>query len=151
MTPVSYFSAELSALIDRDFGGSQLKFGRTVGIDQSMVSRQCAGLSMPDRATVDRFEKTLTETQAIPLVVAYLQDHCPLQLRPQVVIRAKPQSGKLPANENLKIDLARFSTHQRSLIRGIVDVVVTDPQATQFLESLLKFCNQEDSSAQGSH
>ena len=115
-----------------------------------MVSRQCAGLSMPDRATVDRFEKTLSQTQAIPLVVAYLQDHCPLPLRPQVVIRAKPQSGKLPANENLKIDLARFPTHQRALIRGIVDVVVTDPQATQFLESLLKFCNQEDSSAQGS-
>ena len=106
---------------------------------------------MPDRATVDRFEKTLTETQAIPLVVACLQDHCPLQLRPQVVIRPKPQSGKLPANENLKIDLARFPTHQRALIRGIVDVVVTDPQATQFLESLLKFCNQEDSTAQGSY
>lgn len=105
---MSYLSAELSALIDEDFDGSQLKFGRAVGIDQSMVSRQCAGLSMPDRATMHRFAKTLTETQAIPLVVAYLQDHCPLQLRPQVVIRAKPQSGKLPANENLKIDLARF-------------------------------------------
>ena len=141
MTPVSYFSAELSALIDRDFGGSQLKFGRTVGIDQSMVSRQCAGLSMPDRATVDRFEKTLSQTQAIPLVVAYLQDHCPLPLRPQVVIRAKPQSGKVKASENLKIDLARFPTQQRALIQGFVNIVTTDARAAELMGSLIKFCD----------
>ena len=141
MTRVSYFSAELSALIDRDFGGSQLKFGRTVGIDQSMVSRQCAGLSMPDRATVDRFEKTLSQTQAIPLVVAYLQDHCPLPLRPQVVIRAKLPSGKAQARENMKIDLARFPTHQSALIQGIVNIVTTDARAAELIDSLIKFCD----------
>ena len=141
MTPVSYFSAELSALIDRDFGGSQLKFGRTVGIDQSMVSRQCAGLSMPDRATVDRFEKTLSQTQAIPLVVAYLQDHCPLPLRPQVVIRAKLPSGKAQARENMKIDLARFPTHQSALIQGIVNIVTTDARAAKLMGSLIKLCD----------
>jgi hypothetical protein len=96
---------------------------------------------MPDRATVDRFEKTLSQTQAIPLVVAYLQDHCPLPLRPQVVIRAKPPSGKAQARENMKIDLARFPTHQSALIQGIVNIVTTDARAAEFFDSLIKFCD----------
>jgi hypothetical protein len=142
---VSFFSAQLSTLIDQDFDGSQLKFGRAVGIDQSMVSRQCAGLSLPDRATVDRLAKMLSETQAIPLVVAYLQDHCSLPLRPQLVIRAKPQLGKVKASENLKIDLARFPTHQRALIQGFVNIVTTDARATELMGSLIKFCDSNGS------
>ncbi len=136
---VSYFSAELLALINRDFDGSQLKFIRAVGIDQSMVSRQCAGLIIPGRSTVDRLAKMLSETQAIPLVVAYLQDNCPLHLRPQVVIRAKPQSGKVPVKENLKIDLARFPTHQRAVIQGFVDIVTTDAKAAELTDILVNF------------
>jgi len=142
---VSYFSEEMASLIDRQFEGSQLKFGRAVGIDQSMVSRQCAGLSMPDRATVHRLARALSETQAIPLVVAYLQDLCPLELRPKVAIQAKPQSGKSKSDSGLKIDLARFTTRQRSLIREFMDIVMTDPQATSFLEALLKFRDHAES------
>jgi transcriptional regulator with XRE-family HTH domain len=129
----------MASLIDRQFEGSQLKFGRAVGIDQSMVSRQCAGLSMPDRATVHRLARALSETQAIPLVVAYLQDLCPLELRPKVVIQTKPHLGKSKSEEGLIIDLARFTTRQRSLIREFMDIVMTDPGATSFLEALLKF------------
>jgi transcriptional regulator with XRE-family HTH domain len=147
---VSYFSEELASLIDRQFEGSQLKFGRAVGVDQSMVSRQCAGLSMPDRATVHRLAKALSETQAIPLVVAYLQDHCPLQLRSKVVIQARPQLGKSRSGDSLKIDLARFTTRQRSLIREFMDIVVADPGATSFLEALLKFRDQDESSKHNS-
>ncbi|MEY2787013.1 MAG: hypothetical protein RLZZ34_156, partial [Verrucomicrobiota bacterium] len=64
---VSHFSAELAALIQREFEGSQLKFGRVTGIDQSMVSRQCAGVSLPDRATIGRVTRALPESQSIPL------------------------------------------------------------------------------------
>ena len=132
---MSFFSAQLATLIDQDFDGSQLKFGRAVGIDQSMVSRQCAGLSLPDRATVDRLAKMLSQTQAIPLMVAYLQDHCPLPLR------AKPHSGKVKASENLKIDLARFPTQQRALIQGFVNIVTTDARAAKLMGCLIKFCD----------
>ena len=140
---VSYFSAELLALINRDFDGSQLKFIRAVGIDQSMVSRQCAGLIIPGRSTVDRLAKMLSETQAIPLVVAYLQDNCPLHLRPQVVIRAKPQSGKVQVKENLKIDLARFPTHQRVVIQGFINIVTTDSRIAELVSVLIKHYNDK--------
>lgn len=103
---------------------------------------------MPDRATVDRLAKALSETQAIPLVVAYLRDHCPLELRPKVVIQAKPQLDKSRPGDSLKIDLARFPTRQRSLIREFVDIVIADPRATSFLEALLKFRDQDESSKQ---
>jgi hypothetical protein len=103
------------------------------------VSRQCAGLSLPDRATVDRLAKMLSETQAIPLVVAYLQDHCPSHLRPQVVVRAKPQSGQVQVKENLKIDLAKFPMHQRTVIQGFITIVTTDSRATELIDILIKF------------
>lgn len=141
---------EMVSLIDRQFEGSQLKFGRAVGIDQSMVSRQCAGLSMPDRATVHRLARALSETQAIPLVVAYLQDHCPSELRPKVAIQAKPQLGKSKSEDGLKIDLARFTTRQRALIRELIDIVMTDPRAISFFEALLKFRDQAGSPKQNS-
>lgn len=136
---MSYFSVEMASLIDRQFEGSQLKFGRAVGIDQSMVSRQCAGLSMPDRATVHRLARALSEAQAIPLVVAYLQDLCPLELRLKVAIQAKPHLGMPKSEGGLVIDLARFTTRQRSMIHEFMDIVMTDPGATSFLEALLKF------------
>ena len=140
----------MALLIDRQFEGSQLKFGRAVGIDQSMVSRQCAGLSMPDRATVHRLARALSETQAIPLVVAYLQDLCPLELRPKVAIQANPQLGKSKSEGGLTIDLARFTTRQRSLIRELIDIVMTDPRAISFFEALLKFRDQAGSPKQNS-
>ena len=141
---VSHFSAELAALIERQFEGSQLKFGRAVGIDQSMVSRQCAGVSLPDRATVQRFTRALSETQSIPLVVAYLQDHCPSSLRSQISIRAKPLSAKVRTGESLKIDLAGHPTRQRALIRQFVDLLVSDPRATTFLSAVLRYMNQPE-------
>lgn len=143
---VSHFSAELAALIERQFEGSQLKFGRAVGIDQSMVSRQCAGLSLPDRATVQKLTQALSDTQSIPLVVAYLRDHCPASLRARVSIRAKPHAAKARPGEALKIDLSRFPDTQRTLIRQFVDIVVTDPRATAFLSAALKFMGSPDSS-----
>lgn len=136
---VSYFSAELIALIDRDFDGSQLKFIGAVGIDQSMVSRHCAGLLIPGSSTIDRLAKTLSVTQALPLVVGYLQDHCPLHLRPQVEIRAKPQSGKVQVKENLKIDLAKFPMHQRTVIQGFINIVTTDSRAAELGNILIKY------------
>jgi len=143
---VSHFSAELAALIDRQFEGSQLKFGRAVGIDQSMVSRQCAGVSLPDRATVQKFTQALPDSQSIPLVVAYLQDHCPAPLRSKVSIRARLDAPKPRPGEGLKIDLGRFPPPQRTLIRQFVDIVVTDPRATAFLSAALKFMGSPDSS-----
>ncbi|MFM8877875.1 MAG: hypothetical protein ACKOKG_01875, partial [Verrucomicrobiota bacterium] len=139
---VSHFSAELAALIERQFEGSQLKFGRAVGIDQSMVSRQCAGVSLPDRATVQRFTRALSETQSIPLVVAYLRDHCPESLRSQICIRAKSPAAKARAGESLKIDLAGLPTRQRTLIRQFTDLMVSDPRATAFLSAALRFVNE---------
>lgn len=127
------------ALIDRDFDGSQLKFIKAVGIDQSMVSRHCSGLLIPGSSTIDRLAKTLSVTQALPLVVGYLQDHCPLHLRPQVEIRAKPQSGKVQVKENLKIDLAKFPMHQRTVIQGFINIVTTDSRAAELGDILIKF------------
>lgn len=148
---VSHFSAELAALIDRQFEGSQLKFGRAVGIDQSMVSRQCAGLSLPDRATVQRLTQALSDTQSIPLVVAYLRDHCPASLRSRVSIRAKLHPAKMRPGEGLKIDLARFPDAQRTLIRQFVDIVMADPRATAFLSAALKFAGVSNSSKTQAH
>ncbi len=136
---MSYFSAELAALIERRFGGSQLKFGRAVGIDQSVVSRQCAGLAMPDRATVQRLTQALSETQSIPLVVAYLQDHCPASLRSKVAISPRVPSAQPRAAEALQLDLSQYSVRQRSLIRQLMMLVASDPHSMGFLTSVLKF------------
>jgi hypothetical protein len=144
---VSFFSAELLALIDRDFDGSQLKFIKAVGIDQSMVSRHCAGLLIPGSSTIDRLAKTLSVTQALPLVVAYLQDHCPSHLRSQVVVRAKPQSGQVQVKENLKIDLAKFPMHQRTVIQGFINIVTTDSRATELINILIKFYEKNNISS----
>ena len=140
---IIYFSDELLALIDRDFDGSQVKFVRTVGVDQSLVSRHCAGLLIPSSSTINRLAETLSATQALPLVVAYLQDHCPLHLRSQVEIRAKPQSGKVQVKENLKIDLARFPTHQRVVIQGFIDIVTTDSRIAELVSVLIKHYNDK--------
>jgi hypothetical protein len=142
---VSFFSEGLTSLIDRDFEGGQLKFGRSVGIDQSVVSRQCAGLSMPDRATVHRLARALPETQMTPLVVAYLQDLCPLEFRSKVVIRAKSKLCKSGFDRSLKIDLEMLTERQRSLIREFMRIVVTEPHTVSFLEALLKFRDQDES------
>ena len=104
-----------------------------------MVSRHCAGLLIPGSSTIDRLAKTLSVTQALPLVVGYLQDHCPLHLRPQVEIRAKPQSGKVQVKENLKIDLAKFPMHQRTVIQGFINIVTTDSRATELGDILIKY------------
>ena len=100
---------------------------------------------MPEYLGLYRLARALSETQAIPLVVAYLQDLCPLELRPKVAIQAKPQLGKSKSEGGLTIDLARFNTRQRSLIREFMDIVMTDPQATSFLEALLKFRDHAES------
>jgi len=113
-----------------------------------MVSRQCAGVSLPDRATVQKFTQALSDTQSIPLVVAYLQDHCPVPLRSKVSIRARMAVPKTRPGEGLKLDLARFPPPQRTLIRQFVDIVVADPRATAFLSAALKFIGPQDSSKQ---
>jgi hypothetical protein len=138
---VSHFSAELAALIQREFEGSQLKFGRAVGVDQSMVSRQCAGVSLPDRATIGRVTLALPESQSIPLVVAYLLDHCPASLRKRVRVQAGARGEQQGAAEGLRIDLVRLTTRQRDLIRQLADLVVADPRASDLLSALLKFVN----------
>lgn len=136
---MSYFSAELAALIERRFGGSQLKFGRAVGIDQSVVSRQCAGLALPDRVTVQRLTQALSETQSIPLVVAYLQDHCPVSLRPKVAISSRVPLAQQLAVDALQLDLAQYSVRQRWLIQQLTLLVASDPHSMAFLASVLKF------------
>lgn len=136
---VSHFSAELAALIQREFEGSQLKFGRVTGIDQSMVSRQCAGVSLPDRATIGRVTRALPESQSIPLVVAYLLDHCPVSLRTRVRVQAGARGAQQRATEGLRIDLGRLTTRQRDLIRQLADLVVADPGASDLLSAFLKF------------
>ncbi len=139
---VSYFSAELTALIEDQFEGSQLKFGRAVGIDQSMVSRQCAGLSLPDRATIQRLSHALTEFQLIPLVVAYLQDHCPMSIRSKLLIHPAAPIDALASVENLRIDIGSLSLRQREIIRELLAMITTDPGATAFLEAVLKFSDR---------
>lgn len=147
---MSYFSAELAALIERRFGGSQLKFGRAVGIDQSVVSRQCAGLALPDRVTVQRLTQALSETQSIPLVVAYLQDHCPVSLRPKVAISSRAPLAQQLAVDALQLDLSQYSVRQRSLIRQLTMWVASDPNAMVFLASVLKFMGHTQGVGPGS-
>ena len=144
---VSHFSAELAGLIERKYGGSQLNFGRSVGIDQSIVSRQCAGVSLPDRSTVRRLALSLSETQAIPLVVAYLHDLCPAPLKPKLAIRAISNAGLSCSAESLQVDLARFSARQRNLIRELLDLLATDPKASAFLSAVLAFIRRPEGSS----
>jgi len=139
---VSYFSAELTALIEQQFEGSQLKFGRAVGIDQSMVSRQCAGLSLPDRATIHRLSQALTEFQVIPLVVAYLQDHCPISIRNKLSIHPAAPMAASGSVEKLQIDIGAFSVRQRGIIRELLAMITADPEATAFLAAVLKFSDR---------
>ena len=139
---VSYFSAELTALIEQQFEGSQLKFGRAVGIDQSMVSRQCAGLSLPDRATIHRLTQALTEFQVIPLVVAYLQDHCPMSIRDKVSIHSVAPIEASASVENLRIDIGSLSLLQRGIVRELLAMITADPEATAFLAAVLKFSDR---------
>lgn len=80
-----------------------------------------------------------------PLVVAYLQDLCPLEFRSKVVIRAKPKLGKSGFDRSLKIDLEMLTERQRSLIREFMRIVVTEPHTVSFLEALLKFRDQDES------
>jgi len=58
--------------------------------------------------------------------------------------------GKSKSEDGLTIDLARFTTRQRYLIREFMDIVMTDPGATSFLEALLKFRDQAGSPKQNS-
>lgn len=139
---VSHFSAELTALIEQQFEGSQLKFGRAVGIDQSMVSRQCAGLSLPDRATIHRLTQALTEFQLIPLVVAYLQDHCPMSIRNKLSIHPAAPMEALASVENLQIDIGALSVRQRRIVRELLAMITADPEATAFLAAVLKFSDR---------
>jgi len=139
---VSHFSAELTALIEQQFEGSQLKFGRAVGIDQSMVSRQCAGLSLPDRATIHRLSQALTEFQVIPLVVAYLQDHCPISIRNKLSIHPAAPMAASGSVEKLQIDIGAFSVRQRGIIRELLAMITADPEATAFLAAVLKFSDR---------
>lgn len=141
---VSHFSVELAELIKRKYGGSQLKFGRSVGIDQSIISRQCAGVSLPDRTTVRRLAHSLSETQAIPLVVAYLQDLCPATLRTQVAVQALSQTGRSRSAESLQVDLSRFSVRQRTLIRELLELLATDPRSAGFLAAVLGFVRRPE-------
>ena len=141
-TAVSHFSAELTALIEQQFEGSQLKFGRAVGIDQSMVSRQCAGLSLPDRATIHRLSQALTEFQVIPLVVAYLQDHCPISIRNKLSIHPAAPMAASGSVEKLQIDIGAFSVRQRGIIRELLAMITADPEATAFLAAVLKFSDR---------
>ncbi len=127
-----------------------MKFGRAVGIDQSVVSRQCAGLALPDRATVQRLTQALSETQSIPLVVAYLQDHCPVSLRPKVGISPRVPSVQQRAAEALQLDLSQYSVRQRSLIRQLAMWVASDPNAMVFLTSVLKFMGRTQGVGPGS-
>jgi len=108
-----------------------------------MVSRHCAGLLIPSSSTINELAKTLSATQAVPLVVAYLQDHCPLHLRSQIQIQAKPQSGKVQVKENLKIDLARFPMHQRTVIQRFINIVTTDSRTTELMDVLIKYYNNK--------
>ncbi len=101
---------------------------------------------MPDRATIHRLARALPETQMTPLVVAYLQDLCPLEFRSKVVIRVKSKLGKTGFDISLKIDLEMLTGRQRALIREFMRIVAMEPQAVSFLEALLKFLDQDESS-----
>jgi len=49
--------------------------------------------------------------------------------------------------ENLKIDLAKFPMHQRTVIQGFINIVTTDSRATELINILIKFYEKNNISS----
>lgn len=129
------FSAELSALIKAEFGGSQLELSRQSGVSQSMISRQCSGRSLPDRKTLHRLLSAVSRPQAIALVTAYLREVCPPDFRGAVEIEPRAQSLR-DAVDWRGPSLGMLVGHDRAAVERLCLAASGDRRIGRLLEAL---------------
>lgn len=143
---MSFFAAELVALIKTRFDGNQQRFSRATGIDPSMVSRQCSGRSLPDSATIRRVVAGMSPADAAGLVAAYLRDVCPPAVRGLVQISAidRPLGDPKSADAQHLLDLSALTVRDQVVAREVVAWLQVDPAAADFLRHAVGLVNRSN-------
>jgi hypothetical protein len=144
---MSFFAVELTDLISRHFDGNQQRFSTATGIDPSMVSRQCSGRALPDRVTLQKILAGVPSGDSALLAAAYLRDVCPPAVRDSVHIYAVDQPDGKQRKETPQhlLDLSSLATREQVLATEIINWLMTDSAAYQFLYQALRLVTRSTS------
>lgn len=136
---MSFYAGALLDLIRRRFEGNQHRFSKATGIDPSMVSRQCSGISLPDSSTIRKTISGLPPADGAELVVAYLRDICPPSVRALVEINTKPKEPVKEITRTLQplLDVSELPTRDVRIAEEMVRWIKVDPAASAFLSHAL--------------
>jgi hypothetical protein len=133
---MSNFSHALQSEIDAS-GQRQSDWAALSGLSQAIISRYCAGISTPDRASMDRLCAALPPATAHRLITAHLADETPPSARDHIVVITNPIPIRQPSPGHADIDALDAPT--KKSILHIARLALTNPAAADALQSMARY------------
>lgn len=136
---MSFFSEELTRVIKEEFAGHQLSLCRKAGISQSILSRQCAGICMPDPSTLEKILEAISPKNQGGLLKAFLIDQCPVSYRSKfkVTPNSDKTNGEGPGAS--QVDLSDLTPGVRKSVLTLIQHARKNPNAAEFFGATAHF------------
>ena len=140
---MSYFSTELVRILDEEFHGHQLRMAKRAGLSQSILSRQCSGICLPDMGTLEKLLDAVSPKARGPLLKSFLLDQCPSSYRSKFKMTTGSTKANVQTTKDCRIDLSELPPAMQRAVFLFIRQAKENPQASDFIVSTARFLENQ--------
>lgn len=133
---MSRFSNCLTQVI-AESGRLQAEWAAKAGLSQSIVSRYCVGASRPDVKSMEKLCAGLADESAQKLLMAYIEDDLPENVRHLVQIRLT--KGSVREDEPTPQEFNALDKKTKKAILFLTRIALKEPDAQAALQSTARY------------